>query len=385
VVDFVPLLEEDYTDPSMSRWNTRLTKQFSDSCTLPIIGAPMAGCAGGALAAAVCRSGGLGFIGAGHWMDSDAGMEKLSAEIKIFRGHTTQIQTPLCLGFIGHSTFRKLENWGRLEKVLKDHQPSVVQFFAPALSISPSGFTSEENNVTLCQNYNANVIAQVGTVKDAIEAVRWGVDGLMVQGSEAGGHGLRSEMGNATLPLVTTVIDEVRKINQDIPITAAGGVADGRTMAAFMSAGCDGVVMGSRLWCSNEALGLERHKDLLISSSCDDVSRTTVFDWIQNSYSTTPWPEPFDSVSALRNKTSQQWQGREHELKDLLDSKSDDAQTLTNAFKSACSDGDAEVGVILAGQCVGLIHSREPASDLVTRISEEAAAIIRNTPKTLFC
>jgi len=402
-------------------WTTRLTRQFP--CRLPILGAPMANCAGGALAAAVAAAGGLGFVGAGHALDSEAGLTQLEQEIQLFRAAASSAKEeyPLCLGFIGYSTFRRVDNWKRLELVLQRHRPAVVQFFAPALARAPFDFYNsskdsqvdsyKRNNVTLCHKYNAQVVAQVGTVHDALEAaVEYGVDALMVQGSEAGGHGLRpQQMGNATLPLAVTVLSQLRAQNNDsTPVVAAGGIADGRTMAAFLAAGCDGVVLGTRLWGARESLGKASFKDRLVApeTTCDRVTRTPIFDWIQNTYSDTPWPEPYDTVGALRNNTTKEWQGREHELKEALlmagsssekknsndrnddgSSSSDEASSLSRIahdYRQACERGDANVALIHAGQGVGLMDAVEPAADLVTRISLEAEAILRRAPAQLF-
>ena len=405
---------------SIHHWTTRLTRQFP--CRIPVLGAPMANCAGGALAAAVASAGGLGFVGAGHALDSEVGLTQLEQEIQIFRAASSANEKyPLCLGFIGYSTFRSVENWKRLELVLERHRPSVVQFFAPVFARAPLDFYNtmtdseadfyKRDNVTLCHKYDAQVVAQVGTVQDALEAVvEYGVDALMVQGSEAGGHGLRpQQMGNATLPLAVTVVSQLRAHNNDTPVVAAGGIADGRTMAAFLAAGCDGVVLGTRLWGSHESLGHASYKDRLVApeTTCDQVTRTPIFDWIQNTYSNTPWPEPYDTVGALRNSTTKQWQGREHELKEALlvaesssekknsNDRNDDGASSSNNeasslsriahdYRQACEQGDANIALIHAGQGVGLMDAVEPAADLVTRISLEAEAILRSAPAQLF-
>jgi nitronate monooxygenase len=233
----------------------------------------------------------------------------------------------------------------------------------------------------LAQKYNAKVLAQVGTVQEAMEAVDAGVDGLIVQGSEAGGHGVRRELGNATLPLAITVITKLRAAGSEIPVIAAGGIVNGRGMAAMLVAGCDGVVLGTRLWASQESIGMQQFKDRLVAAtSCDDVVRTTCFDWIQNTYSAAPWPEPFDSVGALRNQTSATWEGRADELALELQTKD---SVLVADYRRACKEGNADIALVHAGEGVGLIDAIEPAYDIVTRISNEAADVIRNSPKQL--
>jgi NAD(P)H-dependent flavin oxidoreductase YrpB (nitropropane dioxygenase family) len=198
-------------------WSTLFTKMFQ--CRLPIIGAPMAGVSGGSLAFETCRAGGIGFIAAGHLNNPEA-FKKLEEEIKIFR-HLVSLSSsssspspssspsspsssfPLNIGFIGHSTFGKESSgWEYVRRILEEHRPDAVQFFAPAISefspknvklpSSPSSLPSPspssfDNNVRMCQSYGCKVVAQVGSVRDGIEALDVGVDCIVALGTEAGG------------------------------------------------------------------------------------------------------------------------------------------------------------------------------------------------------
>jgi nitronate monooxygenase len=279
----------------------------------------MAGHAGGKLAATVTNAGGVGMIGGGHWL-SDAlndenkihttnnktGLQLLHNEIVVFQEYNHKLDPntafPLCIGFIGHSTFATTKQngdtidgggWDRLEYVLKTYQPAMIQFFAPAVCFRTKGesplhldggetFESNIEFVHRCTDHQTKVFVQVGTVAEAMEAIEHHADGIMVQGSEAGGHGVRRELGSGTLSLVANVIHRIRgggqgktpgsnnpndhtsspnesypKWNRDtVPILAAGGIVDGTTMAAVMALGCDGVVIGTRLWASLESIGL---------------------------------------------------------------------------------------------------------------------------------
>ena len=154
----------------------------------------MAGVSGGSLAFQTCRAGGLGFIAAGHFNNKKA-FEKLEREIKLFCDLCTSSSSsfPLSIGFIGHSTFGKESpGWDYVRRILEEHRPEVIQIFAPAISDAlPSEFVSSSssfhNNVGMCQSYGCQVVAQVGSVKDGIEAIEAGVDCLIAQGTEAGG------------------------------------------------------------------------------------------------------------------------------------------------------------------------------------------------------
>lgn len=147
----------------------------------------MAGVAGGSLAFETCRAGGMGFIAAGH-LAGERSFQNLEREIKIFRGleESSSLSLPLCIGFIGFSTFGSKQGWDLVQRILETHKPSVVQLFAPAVSASPFE-SSFENNVGMCQSFGCKVIAQVGSVADGIEALDAGVDCLVAQGMEAGG------------------------------------------------------------------------------------------------------------------------------------------------------------------------------------------------------
>ena len=409
--------------------------------SIPIISAPMAGHAGGKLAATVCNAGGIGMIGGGHWlsdaMNDDAmrtksvhrhhkrnktGLELLHDEITLFHEYNHALapntKFPLCIGFIGHSTFAntvidgdKLDGggWERLEYVLKTYQPAMIQFFAPAISFRtskesqsrPNDSQPQESNVQFvhrCTDHNTKVFVQVGTVAEAMEAIENNADGIMVQGSEAGGHGVRREIGSGTLSLVANVIHRVRgdagdsnhidptetnvKLNRDtIPILAAGGIVNGTTMAAVMALGCDGVVIGTRFWASSESIGLPTVKDRLVTTqSCDDIVRTSTFDWIQNTYSKTPWPKPYDSVGAIKNETYYQWENRSDELATALTA---NVHEIVPPYQKATSDGNTDITLVHAGEGIGQIHSIESAHDLVHTISNDAMTVIQNLSRSV--
>jgi NAD(P)H-dependent flavin oxidoreductase YrpB (nitropropane dioxygenase family) len=169
------------------------------------MGAPMAGVSGGSLAFETCRAGGIGFIAAGHLNNPEA-FKKLEEEIKLFRhlvslslsssSSSSSSSFPLNIGFIGHSTFGKdSPGWEYVGRILEEHRPDAVQFFAPAISAfspenvksSSSSSSSFDDNVGMCQSYGCKVVAQVGSVRDGIEALDAGVDCIVAQGTEAGG------------------------------------------------------------------------------------------------------------------------------------------------------------------------------------------------------
>lgn len=360
----------------------------------------MAGHSGGQLAAAVYRGGGIGFIGAGHWLadDDSKGLQMLEREISLFHAATsaTRIRknstmgchdaeatdddagatpAPFGIGFLCYSSLATKAGWKRLAHVLETHQPSCVQFFAPAVMTMPEESSSATSNIAFTKQVSPSTIvfAQVGTVRDALAAQNAGADVIIAQGTGAGGHGLRRG-GSGTLSLARNCIAEV----DDIPVIAAGGIVDGPTMAAAMVLGCDGVVLGTRLWASRESLGLASLQQRLAAPglSCDDVVRTSTFDWIQNAYHTYPWPDPYDSVGGLRNATSREWEGRpERQLQAAI---AENHDNMVDRYRTANERGDPDIGLVHCGEGVGLIDSVDESAEVLVRdIAEDCAKVLR--------
>ncbi|GMH87263.1 hypothetical protein TL16_g10800, partial [Triparma laevis f. inornata] len=325
--------------------------------------APMAGVSGGNLAAAVTRGGGFAFIVAGHAKDSDA--EAFDAEVEIMKATEKR---RFGIGFIGHSSMAG-GDLKRIEAILDRHQPLAAQFFAPP--ILPDG-----SNVKLCKDKGVLVFAQVGSVEEARQALNCGVDCIIAQGREAGGHGLRSELGTGTLPLATRVVDLAHEISPQTVVLAAGGITDGRGLAAALSLGCDGIVLGTRLWASHEALGdpSGTKREALLNSDSDDVLRTRTFDTLQYVDNPTAWPNPYDSVGALKNKTTAEWHGKEDELEKIMQNSGD---TTLSIYREANLAGDVTRACVLAGEGVGNVCRLHSAEDIVRVIEEEAVAEIR--------
>lgn len=324
----------------------------------------VAGVSGGLLAARVCQAGGLGMIAAGHFQD----ISKLEKEIQIFQEEmndaftnaTAENKNNLSIGFIGFSSLSTPNGWTNYEYILKHHRPKAVQFFAPSILLQ---HRDGRSNVQLAHEYNTKFIAQVGSMSEAKEAIKHKVDAIICQGSEAGGHGLRRELGSSTMALAS----QVSKITT-IPVLAAGGIVNGKHLASALCV-CDGASIGTRFWASKESLGNPKlQQELIKDNSCDDVIRTTVFDQIQNELSSIAWPHPYHSVGALRNQTSLEWEGKTvKELQTAIE------QTkMLDEYKSAQEASDPRVVCILSGEGVGEIDHIEGAYDVTLRIEEEA-------------
>jgi nitronate monooxygenase len=198
-------------------FRTRLTQLLG--IEHPILLAPMGSVSGGALAAAVSAAGGLGLIGLGYgdpeWLEREfvaAGPARIGC------------------GFITWSLARRPE---LLARTLAYRPAAVMLSFG-----DPAPFAGS------IKEAGAALICQVQTVAQALEALTAGADAIVAQGAEAGGHGAT----RATLPLVPAVVDALRARGSDVPVVAAGGIADGRGLAAALALGADGRLLARASW-----------------------------------------------------------------------------------------------------------------------------------------
>jgi len=203
----------------------------------------------------------------------------------------------------------------------------------------------------------ARLVCQVQNLEGARLAVEARADLVVAEGTEAGGHGGR----RATLPLVPAVVDAVAPI----PVVAAGGIVDGRGLAAALMLGAAGVSMGTRFFASEEALAHPAVKRRLVDARADETVRTSVFDIVRG-YA---WPGGIDG-RAVRNGFTQRWTGREDALHGAIERE-------RPAYFAAAQAGDC-TAVVWAGEGVDLIDRIEPAADLVRRICADAELRLRS-------
>ena len=317
---------------------TRLTERFG--IEHPIISAPMGFFAGGKLAAAVSRAGGLGLIGGGYG-DSDWLEREFAAAGNARVG----------CGFITWSLARKPQ---LLDQVLTRSPAALMLSFG-----SPAEF------VARVKESGVPVICQVQSKASAKEAVNAGADVIVAQGGEAGGHsGKRS-----TLTLVPEVADLLCKEAPHTLLVAAGGIADGRGLAASLMLGADGVLIGSRLVASSEALTPPGFHSAILAADGDATIKTTVIDIVRNF----DWPSEEFSARALKNTFLNAWHGRECEL----------AAAATNAgqrdnYWRAFYAGDAENTGVMVGEAAGLIREISSVNGIVKEIVSEAVRLLDN-------
>jgi nitronate monooxygenase len=315
---------------------TRLTDAFD--LTHPIVSAPMAFAAGGRLAAAVSHAGGLGLIGGGYgdagWLDgafAEAGNARVGC------------------GFI---TWKMAERPEVLDQVLaRDPAALCLSFGDPA----PFAPRIAESGVPL--------MAQVQTLRDAQRAAECGARVIVAQGAEAGGHGER----RGTITLVPEVADWLAGHAPDVLLLAAGGIADGRGLAAALMLGADGVLVGSRLWASDEAQVSAAMTDAAIAATGDQTLRSTVMDAARG----LRWPDRY-TARVLRNPVTDRW----HEDPDALRADRD-AQA---DWATGWAQGDPERANTFVGEATGLIHDRPPVAEIIEAMVRQAEALLRRAP-----
>lgn len=317
--------------------DTRLTRLFG--IQHPVVLAPMAMISGGRLASAVASAGGLGLIGGGY---GDA--EWLRREFDLADGATVGC------GFITWSLARHPE---LLDAALQRRPAAIMLSFG---ELQPFAERIRATGVPL--------IAQAQTLDHARRALDAGADVVVAQGGEAGGHGMTAR---STFTLVPDVVDLAAERSPGTPVLAAGGVTDGRGLAAALALGADGALVGTRFWATPEALVSPRAHERALTASGDQTVRTRAYDLVRR----LDWPPEYNA-RALGNPFLDTWHGNQEGL----------AESLTEAvadYENALAAEDFDTAAILVGEGVGLLRRVRPAADIVTDMVEQAARILNRT------
>jgi len=335
----------DTAEPAEYTITTRLTDRFG--IQHPILCAPMALVTGGELAAAVSRAGGLGIVGGGY-AGTLGGEPDLEAEIARAK--------PARFG-VGFITWALEQTPATLTKALK-HSPYCV-----FLSFGdPRPFASE------IREAGALLICQVQLLSQIDAALEAGAAAIVAQGTEAGGHGA----ARSTFPFVPEVADYLKQCSPETLLIAAGGIADGRGLAAALMLGADGVLVGTRLWASAEALTPKTHTDKAIGVTGDATVRTRALDALRG----VPWPREY-SFRFLKNGLTDQWNEREPEALRQFGS-------LSEEYAQARVRNDLDMVAVTCGEAVGLLKDRPPAESIVKSMAAQAAHILRKGAQLTF-
>jgi nitronate monooxygenase len=321
---------------------TRLTEFFG--IEHPIVLAPMVPAAGAALASAVADAGALGLLGGGYgdrpWFTQEAA--------KVTR-------RDIGCGFITWSMARD-----------PDLFDEALERFPRAMMLS---FADPAMFARRVKDAGVPLICQVHTLEHAFRAVDVGADVIVAQGTEAGGHGLTTR---STISFVPAVVDAVGRRAPNVIVLAAGGIADGRGLAAALMLGADGVLMGTRFWSTQEALIHPAAKAQVVAASGDETIRTSVYDIVR----LRAWP-PGYTGRLMKNEFIEKWHGREAELASIQE---EELRKVEVAYDS----GDYDTANVTVGESIGLVGDIPRAGDLVRRISAEAMERLSTGRQNLF-
>lgn len=309
---------------------TKLTELFG--LQHPIILAPMTPAAGGALASAVSEAGALGLLGGGY------------AERNWFEQESRKVTRPdVGSGFITWAVEPDLDLF---DHALERHPRAMMLSFSDPAKLAAR-----------VKKAGVPLICQVQTLAHALRAVDVGADVVVAQGTEAGGHGMTSR---STMPFVPAVVDALAKRAPHVSVVAAGGIADGRGLAAALMLGADGVLMGTRFWATQEALIHSAAHARAVAATGDETIRTKVYDIVRKR----AWPSQYTG-RLMVNNFIEKWHGDEDKLHAAR------SEELTRV-EAASDAGDYDTANVTVGESIGLIHDIPAAGDLVRRIAAEA-------------
>ena len=295
---------------------------------LPIIQAGMVWCSGWELASAVSGAGGLGILGAGS-MHPGVLRDQIHKVQAAAPGKPFAVNVPL------------------LYPAVEEHMASIVELGVPIV------FTSAGNPRTWTkhlQDHGIKVVHVVSSVKFALKAQEAGVDAVVAEGFEAGGHNGREE--TTTMCLVPAVADAC-----DIPVIAAGGLHDGRSILAAMMLGAEAVQLGSRFVATPESSAHIAFKEAVLAAgegaTSLELKDVTPVRLLHNDF-------------AQQVIAAQQGGATSDELRVLLG---------RGRAKRGMFEGDLQEGELEIGQISAMLDSLEPAADLVRRLAEECRAL----------
>jgi nitronate monooxygenase len=302
--------------------------------THPIFSAPMDVIAGARLTAAVSGAGGFGILGGGY--GEKAWLEQETEKLK-------NCASPFGIGFI---TWSMAKQPGLLDIALKAKPRAIMLSFG-----------DPKPHASRIKAAGSLLICQVQSEDMAKQALDAGADILIAQGTEAGGHGASRTL----IDIVPAIIDLAAG---RVPVVAAGGLADGRGLAAMMTLGAAGVMLGTRFYASVECDGPEEAKRRICAADSGNSVRSIIFDISRNNV----WPAPFTG-RCLINDHARRWMGREVELMQ-------NARAVVAEYAAAKAAGNFDIAAVIAGESVGLIHDIPPAAEIVERIASEADQIL---------
>ena len=226
-----------------------------------------------------------------------------------------------------------------------------------------AGGLPPKGSIEAIKEFGAKVICFAPALTLAKKFARSGVDALVIEGSEAGGH-----IG----PVATSVLAQeiLPELGEQLPIFVAGGIARGGLMASYLEMGASGVQLGTRFVCAHESIAHPNFKAAFLRANARDAVASVQID-----------PRlPVIPVRALKNKGTEEFTKKQVEVAAMLDRGEIDMETAqleiekywAGALRRAVIDGDVEYGSVMAGQSVGMVHVERPVVDIIAKLVAEA-------------
>ncbi|KAH8162520.1 hypothetical protein CIB48_g5741, partial [Xylaria polymorpha] len=318
------------------------------------------------------------FIQGGRTFTPDsASVRELDEQLTLAKSLLSQQQKtqkgkhlPIGVGFVLFSDCAATHFGATTAPVLARHRPAAVWLFAPhpdnpdtlrhvvgAVREAAAATTKEGDS------WNPRVVVQVGTVAAARQAAELGADVIVAQGVDAGGHQFTTAAG--IVSLVPEVRDMVRDEfpDRDIAVWAAGGIADGRGVAAALALGAEAAVMGTRYVVAHESDAQDYKRQALLSASdgATNTAKSYVHDRVQGNWT---WPSLYDARALVHPSYTDDLAG--------MAIKENEAR-----YKAAKEKGDDSMMVTWSGSGVGLIRDAAPAAEITKKVREEATKVIQ--------
>lgn len=342
---------------SMSTLSSRFTERFT--ALSPIVLAPMGGCAGGTLAAAVSAAGGIGLVGSGGET-----LDFLREEWANALAHPGVNRARLGFGL----NVKQLEEYseGTLEGILAELQPAHV--YLSFGDITPHAGAVLESGAALYSN--------AGDCEGALAHAQAGATCVVVQGSDAGGHTHNSASVFTLVPQARSTLDAAGF--EDTLLVAAGGISDGRGLAASLVLGADAAILGTRFAAAAESTYAGKQKAALLSVKCG-ASGTTIGTFIDAVRGIEQHSSGLPG-RCLVNKSTRlegEWQLTAGESEEGARKQKKEEIMRQHSEGVMASGGEGlEWGATWAGTAVGLVNAVQPADEIIAQVVGEAASAL---------
>ncbi|KAI1201218.1 FMN-dependent 2-nitropropane dioxygenase [Nemania serpens] len=362
-----------------ARGGSRMQRWFPGTAHPLIVSAPMAFVANSKLATEVSLANGLGFIQGGRtFKPGSSGPAELDEQLALARKLLLQAQPlgagkdaattngvlPIGVGFVLISDCAASHFGATTAPVLARHRPAAVWLFAPNPAYSDTlRHVIGALRTAAGASWNPRVIVQVGTVAAARQAAELGADIIVAQGGDAGGHQFVAAAG--VVSLVPEVCDMVRDEfpDKEIVVWAAGGIADGRGVAAALALGAEAAVLGTRYVVAPEtdAEDYKRKALLAASDGAANTAKSYIHDHVQGNRT---WPSVYDGRALLHQSYHNDRAGMAIEENEAR-------------YKAAKEKGDVSMLVTWSGTAVGLVRTAPPAAEITRSLQDEALQVMQ--------